>query len=166
MSPGAAPRRTLALIALVLAGELIFSLPFHLPRYFRVSVLAGLDLSNTALGAVFAVYGVTALLAYFPGGALADRLPPRTLMALSLLATAASGLYLATLPGPGGLAWLYGYWGVTTILLFWAAMLRATRAWGGEHAQGLAFGLLDGGRGLVAALGATVAVALDRKSVV
>ena len=31
-------------------------------------------------------------------------------------------------------------------------MLRATREWGGAHAQGRAYGLLDGGRGLLAAL--------------
>ena len=46
---------------------------------------------------------------------------------------------------------LYAYWGVTTILLFWAAMIRATREWGGASQQGRAFGILDGGRGAVAA---------------
>jgi len=150
--------RFLAMFALVVAGEMIFALPFHVPRYFRASLLASLELSNTALGDIFAVYGVTAMLAYFPGGALADRLPARGLLCISLLATASGGLYLATLPGPAGLAVLYGYWGVTTILLFWAAMIRATREWGGANAQGRAFGILDGGRGLAAAAFATLAV--------
>ena len=45
-----------------------------------------------------------------------------------------------------------GFFGVTTILFFWAALIRATRDWGGNNAQGRAFGLLDGGRGLLAAL--------------
>ncbi|MGE0484658.1 MAG: nitrate/nitrite transporter [Gammaproteobacteria bacterium] len=151
--------RFLAMLALVVGGEMIFSLPFHLPRYFRPSVLETLGLSNAQLGDVFAVYGVTAMLAYFPGGALADRCDARRLMALSLAATAAGGLYLATLPGPRGLAALYGYWGLTTILLFWAAMIRATREWGGDSAQGRAFGTLDGGRGLAAAAVASLAVA-------
>ena len=146
------------MFALVMAGELIFALPFHVPRYFRASLLASLELSNTELGDIFAVYGVTAMLAYFPGGVLADRLPARGLLCLSLLATAAGGFYLATLPSAAGLAVLYGYWGVTTILLFWAAMIRATREWGGSHAQGRAFGILDGGRGLAAAAFATVGV--------
>ena len=154
----AARERFLAMLALVVAGELIFSLPFHLPRYFRPSVLEGFGLSNAALGDVFAVYGVTAMLAYFPGGALADRYPARRLLCLSLCATGVGGIYLATLPGPGGLALLYGYWGVTTILLFWAALIRATRDWGGELAQGRAFGVLDGGRGLTAAAAASLAV--------
>ncbi len=148
----------LSLLVLIFAGEMIFCLPFHLPRYFRPSFLETFSLSNAALGDAFAIYGITAMLAYFPGGMVADRLPPRTLMTTSLLATAAGGLYLYTLPSAFGLAIIYGYWGVTTILLFWAAMIRATRQWGGESAQGKAFGILDGGRGLAAAACASLAV--------
>jgi len=58
------------------------------------------------------------------------------------------------------MAMLYAYWGITTILLFWAALIRATREWGGAAAQGRAFGILDGGRGAVAALFATLGVAV------
>jgi MFS family permease len=46
---------------------------------------------------------------------------------------------------------LYAFWGVSTIFLFWAALIKATRQWGNSHTQGLSFGLLDGGRGLFAA---------------
>ena len=49
---------------------------------------------------------------------------------------------------------------MTTIFLFWGALIRATREWGGESTQGLAFGVLEGGRGLVAALIATLALAV------
>lgn len=136
----------------------MFSLPFHVPRYFRATVLEVFGLSNAQLGDLFAAYGVTATLAYFLGGPLADRFPARKLMATSLLATGAGGLYLSTIPGPSGMAVLYGYWGVATILLFWAALIRATREWGGAIEQGRAFGLLDGGRGLVAAGLASLAV--------
>ncbi|WP_299005578.1 MFS transporter [uncultured Shewanella sp.] len=55
---------------------------------------------------------------------------------------------------------LYGYWRLTSIFLFWAAMLKATREWGNESNQGRAFGLLDGGRGLIAAIVASIAVLL------
>jgi len=136
----------------------MFGLPFHVARYFRATVLEVFGLSNAELGDLFAVYGVTATLAYFPGGPLADRFPARKLMAVSLVATGIGGLYLATIPGPVGLTILYGYWGVTTILLFWAALIRATREWGGAFEQGRAFGILDGGRGLVAACLASLAV--------
>ena len=146
------------LLALILAGEVIFSLPFHIPRFFRPNMLDVFHLSNTQLGDIFALYGVVALLAYFPGGAIADRFQARSLLALSLLATALGGLYMYTLPNVTGLYLLFAYWGLTSILLFWAALIKATRDWGGQHTQGLAFGVLDGGRGLVAALFATVAL--------
>jgi len=153
-------QRVLAMSALVFAGEMVFGLPFHVPRYFRPSVLDTFGLTNADLGDAFAVYGVTAMLAYYPGGALADRFGARELICASLLATALGGFYLATLPGPSGLGVLYGYWGLTTIFLFWAAVIRATREWGGDLRQGRAFGFLDGGRGLAAAASASVAVVL------
>jgi len=55
---------------------------------------------------------------------------------------------------------LYAFWGLTTIFLFWAALIRATREWGGEKLQGSAFGILEGGRGLAAAVIASVSVAI------
>jgi len=136
----------------------MFGLPFHIPRYFRATVLEVFGLSNAQLGDLFAVYGVTATLAYFTGGPLADRFSARKLMAASLFATGLGGLYLSTIPGPLGMAVLYGYWGATTILLFWAALIRTTREWGSASEQGRAFGILDGGRGLVAAGLASLAV--------
>jgi len=98
------------------------------------------------------------MLSYFPGGFIADRFSARKLMSFSLFATAMGGVYMVAIPGQVGLSVLMGYWGVTTILFFWSAMIRATREWGGKLAQGRAFGLLDGGRGLLAAGVATIAV--------
>ncbi len=148
----------LIIFCLVFSGEMIFSLPFHVARFFRPTVLDVFDLNNAELGDVFAIYGIIAMLAYFPGGAIADHFSARKLMTTSLVATAIGGLYLAQIPGGFGLAVLFGYWGLTSILLFWAAMIKTTREWGGKHKQGRAFGILDGGRGLVAAGTASVAV--------
>ena len=60
------PSRLLVLGTLIVIGEAIFGLPFHIPRYFRATTLEVFSLSNTQLGDLFAVYGVTATLAYFP----------------------------------------------------------------------------------------------------
>jgi sugar phosphate permease len=146
--------------ALIVAGEIVFGLPFHTARFFRPTLLEVFGFTNTQLGDLFAVYGITAMISYFPGGALADRFPARTLLTASLFATAAGGLFMATVPAAMPMGLLYGFWGVTTIFLFWGALIRATREWGGESTQGLAFGVLEGGRGLVAALIATLALAV------
>ncbi|MDX1679028.1 MFS transporter [Arsukibacterium sp.] len=148
------------MVIIILAGELIFALPFHLARFFRPTFLQAFELSNAQLGDIFAVYGVVAMLCYFPGGIIADKVAPNRLMSLSLLATALGGVYMWTGPGVAGLALLFGYWGCTTILLFWAAMIKATRISAPAARQGLAFGVLDGGRGLVASVFASGAVLL------
>lgn len=150
--------RWLTLVTLIVAGEMIFGLPFQTARFFRPTLLEVFDFSNTQLGDLFAAYGVTAMLSYFPGGILADRFSARRLLTLSLLATAAGGFVMLTLPDARTMLLLYAFWGVTSILLFWGALIRATRDWGGRKQQGMAFGLLDAGRGLVAAIVAAIAV--------
>lgn len=151
-------RRLLALTALVIAGEAVFGLPFHVARFFRPTLLTALGITNTELGVLFAAYGALAMLSYFPGGLLADRYPARRLMTGALVLTAVGGLVLSTLPDLRVFLAVHAGFGVTTILLFWAALIRATRTWGGADGQGRAFGALEAGRGLFAASLASLAL--------
>lgn len=150
----------LSLILLILSGELIFLLPYVLARVFRPTFLEVFDLNNFELGSLFSVYGVVALLSYVYGGVISDKYPPRKLIATSLFFTALGGVVFATYPSFLVLQILYGYWGFTTVFLFWGAMIKATRVWGGTKNQGQAFGFLDGGRGLTAALMGSIGVAI------
>ncbi|NPD47535.1 MULTISPECIES: nitrate/nitrite transporter [unclassified Lentimicrobium] len=140
------------LVLLILAGESVFVVPFIIVRVFRPAVLEVFHLSNLELGFCFSILGVIAFFSYFFGGPLADKYPPRKLIAVALWMTALGGVYYYQIPGYTGLKILYGYWGFTTIFLFWAPMIKAARVWGGATSQGKAFGFLDGGRGLVGAL--------------
>ncbi len=153
-------RRSLTMFSLILAGEAIFCLPFHISRFFRPTFLEVFEFDNTQVGILGSIYGVVAMLAYVWGGGLADRFSVRKLLTFALFSTGLGGFYLAEIPSFSGMAMLYLFWGVTTILPFWAALIRATREWGGSTQQGKAFGLLDGGRGLLAAGLATLAVYL------
>jgi len=142
----------LYLLLLILAGEAVFILPFVLKRVFRATVLDVFEVTNLELGTLNAVYGIVAFVSYLFGGPLADKYSPRKLIGFALWATALGGLIMASYPSLLILRILYGYWGFTTIFLFWAPMIKATRVWGGKTSQGKAFGFLDGGRGLVGAL--------------
>ncbi len=153
-------RSAAVMLALVVAGEAVFGLPFVVARVFRPTLLDVFGLSNLELGSAFSTYGVVAMLAYFVGGPLADRYSARRLMTVALLATAAGGVVFARVPSLASLRLLYAWWGLTTVLLFWAPLIRATREWGGERRQGRAYGLLDGGRGLVSALLGSASVAM------
>ncbi len=152
------------MFSLIFAGEMIFSLPFHIARFFRPTLLDAFSLTNTQLGDIVLPYGIMAMLGYFPGGMLADRFSARKLMSFSLLATAAGGIYMSYIPGISGLYFLFAWWGITTIFLFWAPMIKAVREWGGNNSQGKAFGLLDGGRGLAAAAVSSLAVFILARS--
>jgi len=152
--------RSLRITALILAGEMIYGLPFHTQRFFRPTMLEAFNISNTQLGDMFAAYGLTAMFSYFFGGPFADRYSARSLIVVSLVLTACGGLYMATYPGVWEMTALYGFWGITTSFLFWAALIKATRDWGGAASQGTAFGILDGGRGLAAAVLGAIAVGI------
>jgi sugar phosphate permease len=139
--------------SLILAGESIFLPAFGLNRYFKTPFMAALGVTEQQIGEMFVVYGSVATICYLLGGPLADRFAPRWLMAGSLVATGCGSIYMATLPSLTAMKWLFGFWGASTILAFWPAMIRATHDWGHHDQQGRAFGWLDGGRGaLVAAI--------------
>jgi nitrate/nitrite transporter NarK len=152
--------KTLTLITLIIAAESIFFLPFVLARVFRPTLLDLFGISNTELGMWFSVYGIVAMVSYLVGGPLADRFPARKLMAWALWLTSAGGVVMSLVPSSRIMLFVYAFWGFSTICLFWAAMIRATREWGGTDFQGRAFGWLEGGRGTVAALMATLSFLL------
>ena len=148
----------LSILLLIISGELVFILPYFLSRVFRPTFLDVFNLTNTELGSLFSVYGTVAIFSYIFGGSLADRYLPGKLIAISLLLTSLGGLVIATFPSLLIMQFIYGYWGFTSVFLFWSAMIKATRIWGGNKNQGQAFGFLDGGRGLVAGVMGTLAV--------
>ena len=145
---------------LILSGELIFLLPYVLARVFRPTFLEVFNLTNLKLGSLFSIYGIVAIVSYLNGGIISDKIQPKKLIAISLFFTAFGGIILSTYPCYLVLQILWGYWGFTTVFLFWGAMIKATRVWGGSKNQGQAFGLLDGGRGLVAASMGTLGVVI------
>ena len=129
--PTAPLRRTLVLVALIVAGETVFLLPFVVARIFRPTLLDVFGLTNLQLGTAFSLYGIVAMVAYLAGGPLADRFSARRLMAIALVATSLGGVIYARVPAVGTLNALFAFWGLTTIYLFWAALISATRDWGG-----------------------------------
>ena len=134
----------------MLAAESIYILPYVLARVFRPTFLDVFNLTNLELGGLFSIYGVVAFFSYLYGGVLADRYSPRKLLSISLIFTSLGGLIMMTYPSYLIMQLLFAYWGFTTVFIFWAPMLKATRAIGGVKMQGKTFSFLDGGRGVVA----------------
>ncbi|WP_347174619.1 MFS transporter [Polaribacter uvawellassae] len=139
------------MFALIIAGEAIFLLPFILMRVFKPVIREAFIISDAQIGEAQALYGITAVISYFFGGFIADKWEAKKLLSISLILTAIGGFWMTLIPSIFTLKILYAFWGVSTILFFWASLIKATRQWGNAHNQGLSFGLLDGGRGFFAA---------------
>ena len=148
---------TMALLAL--SGSIIFWLPFFSEVYY-VPMQNAFGFSKTQMGVLSSTFGIMSLIGYFPGGWLADRITPRKLITIALAITAASGFVFATLPSFEVCLVLYGFWGISTAFIFWSAMIKATRNWGGKDEQGRAFGALEGGRNFSDLVTATIFLAI------
>ena len=143
---------------LILAGGAIYPL-IYLRQNFEVSILESFGISITQLGQCYALLGVIFVITYVPSGWLADRVSPRWLLSFSLALTGVLGLLFSTLPSFQVLLMIFAGWGIATGLTFWAALIKGVAVLAKHNEQGRFFGILDGGRGLVEALLATIAVA-------
>lgn len=141
------------------SGGIIFALPF-LQEIYYIPLAEALELNNTQVGSLMSVFGITAMLSYFPGGWLADRVSPRKLITSSLLSTGAAGFYFSTFPSYQISLAIHAFWGVSITFLFWGAMIRVTRNWAPAEEQGRAFGILEAGRGLGEVLPAMATLAV------
>lgn len=140
------------LVVLFVGGGLIYVLPWSLRAQFYEPLRQALGFTNTEFGLLTTAYGVAAMLSYFPGGWLADRFSARKLLTISFVLTGLGGLYYTTYPPLTMAIALHFFWGVTTVLTYWAALIKATRLLGSATEQGKFFGFLEGGRNLVGAL--------------
>lgn len=143
------------MVALCWSASAIFFLPF-ISETFYVPMQNAFEFSNTQMGMLMSVFGATSMLAYFPGGWLADRYSPRRLMFIALIICGAAGFYFALQPSYIVCLMIYGLWGACISLVFWSAMIKATREWAPSDEQGRAFGILESGRGMGDALMGTI----------
>ena len=154
-----AVKRYIQLGVLVLAAGAIYPL-IYLRQNFEISILEAYNITKSDLGEFYATLGVIFVVTYIPSGWLADRISPRKLIAFSLLLTGVLGVWFASVPPVDHLQTIFAGWGIATGLTFWAALIKAVAVLAKHDEQGRFFGILDGGRGLVEALLATIAVAL------
>jgi len=140
-------RHWLVMAILCFSGGIIFMLPF-LREVYYVPMQEAFGYDNLQMGVPMSVFGAASLLTYFPGGWLADRFSPRKLISSALLATGLAGLYFATFPSYTVTIAIHAFWGVSISLVFWGAMIKATREWAPPEEQGRAFGILESGRGV------------------
>ncbi|MCP4120315.1 MAG: MFS transporter, partial [Bacteroidetes bacterium] len=148
-------RHWFVMFILCFSGGIIFMLPF-LREVYYLPMQEAFGYDNMQMGVIMSVFGTTSLITYFPGGWLADRVSSRKLISSSLLATGLAGAYFATFPSYSVSIIIHGFWGICISLVFWNAMIKATREWAPADQQGRAFGILESGRGISELISSTV----------
>lgn len=143
--------RWLQLFVVASSAAIIYQLPYLRYSYYN-SMLEAFRVTNEQLGTMMSMYGLFMILFYFPGGWISDRFSNRNIMCLGLILTGAAGLLFATFPSYPIALMISIFWSATTAMLFWTCMVGVTRSLGTESEQGRLFGLLEGGRGLIATI--------------
>lgn len=139
------------LLLLAAGAGIIFQLPY-IRETFYVPIQNAMNLSNEQMGLLSSGYATMATLSYFVGGIIADKFSARKLLTFSFLATGALGLWFSTFPGFTVSRIIFVLMGVSTIITYWSACIKATRMLGTDEEQGRLFGLQEGLRGVLNAL--------------
>ncbi|MEG2784520.1 MAG: MFS transporter [Lachnospiraceae bacterium] len=147
------------LIILIISGALIYALPYFRSYYYDTFVKY-FHITNTQMGALGSAFGGFSVIAYCLGGFCADRWPARQLMTISLVTTGILGFVLMLYPPYPVVFIIHCAWGITSILTFWSALVKAIRSLAGSDEQGKAFGFFEGGRGIVNMVQSAIILAL------
>lgn len=139
------------LLLLATGAGIIFQLPY-IRETFYVPIQNAMGLTNEQMGLLSSGYATMATFSYFVGGIIADKFSARKLLTFSFIATGALGLWFSTFPGFTVSRVIFVLMGISSIITYWSACIKATRLLGPEEEQGRLFGLQEGLRGIMNAL--------------
>jgi len=139
------------LLLLATGAGIIFQLPY-IRETFYIPIQEGMNLTNKQMGMLNSGYSTMALVSYFIGGLIADKFSAKKLLTFSFLFTGILGLWFASFPSYNVCRLIFVLFGISTIITYWSACIKATRMLGDSSEQGRLFGLQEGLRGLTNAI--------------
>lgn len=150
-----------AILIVSVGGAIIYGVPYFRYDYYD-AYLKVYGLTNTQMGVFGSIFGIFGMISYLFGGYVADRVSIKKILVFSLVGTGIGG-FVHLLPlNFEALVVLYAFWGFSSLFAFWPACVKAVRMLSDSEGQGKAFGIFEGGRGIAAALGASIAVIVYR----
>jgi predicted MFS family arabinose efflux permease len=141
----------------VLAAGSIYPL-IYLKSNYQETILQVFNMSNAQLNSMYTILGWVFVFGYLPSGILSDRFSAKKLLAISLFFTGLGGLWFAQVPAYEYVMVIFAIWGFFSVFTFWSAHMKIVKLLATEKEQGTFFGVLDGGRGVVEALLASLAL--------
>ncbi len=151
--------RYLQFALVILAAGSIYPL-IYLKAQYQETILEVFNLSMPQLNSIYSILGLVFVIGYFPSGILSDKFSAKNLLALSLFGTAVGGFWFAQVPSYNSVIAIFALWGFFSVFTFWSSHMKVVKMLSTSDEDGRFFGILDGGRGLVEAILASLALAI------
>ncbi|MBU3112076.1 MFS transporter [Clostridium lacusfryxellense] len=155
-------KRYFQFMLIVLAAGAIFPI-IYLKTNYQETLLQVFNMTLPQLNSIYSVLGIVWVVGYFPSGLLSDKFSAKWLLSISLIGTAAAGFWFAQIPSYNNVVVIYGIWGIFSVFTFWSAHMKIVKLLAKKEEEGRFFGILDGGRGVVEALLASLALYIFTK---
>ncbi|SHE61243.1 MFS transporter [Alkalibacter saccharofermentans] len=152
-------RRYFQFFLIVLAAGAIYPV-IYLRTNYQVTILEVFNLTQPQLNNFYSMLGIAYVIGYIPSGLIADRFSAKKLIGVSLLGTALCGFWFAQVPGYTSVNIIFFLWGIFSVFTFWSAHMKIVKMLSRSNEEGRFFGILDGGRGIVEAVMASVGLAI------
>ena len=151
--------RYLQFALVVLAAGAIYPV-IYLKAQYQETILEVFNMTLPQMNNLYSILGMVFVIGYFPSGVLSDKFSAKNLLAISLLGTAIGGFWFAQVPEFSNVGIIFAIWGFFSVFTFWSSHMKVVKMLSTADEDGRFFGILDGGRGLVEALLALVALAI------
>lgn len=152
-------RRYLQFALVVLAAGAIYPL-IYLKAQYQETILEVFNMTLPQMNNIYSILGLVFVFGYFPSGVLSDKFSAKNLLAISLLGTAIGGFWFAQVPSIRYVGIIFTIWGFFSVFTFWSSHMKVVKMLSTADEDGRFFGILDGGRGLVEAVLALIALAI------
>ncbi|AUS94978.1 MFS transporter [Clostridium thermosuccinogenes] len=150
-------KRYFQFLLIVLAAGAIYPI-MYLKTNYQETILEVFNITLPQLNTIYSFLGIVWVVGYLPSGLLSDRFSAKKLLSISLFGTAAGGLWFAQIPNYTNVVIIYCIWGVFSVFTFWSAHMKLVKLLASREEEGRFFGILDGGRGVVEAVLASIAL--------
>lgn len=145
-------RRLLILLSLGIAYGFMFVLPYMKSTFYD-QMIAAMEVSNEQLGSLMSVYAIACTVSYLPGGWIADKFKPKTVLLFSTFGNAVlCFVFMFTYKNffIARLIWLLCAF--TGGFAFWPAIMKGIRLLGDEEEQGRMYGIFEAMNGVASLL--------------
>jgi len=150
-------QRYFQFLLIVLAAGAIYPI-MYLKTNYQETILEVFNITLPQLNTIYSFLGIVWVVGYLPSGLLSDKFSAKKLLSISLFGTAAGGLWFAQIPNYTNVIIIFCIWGVFSVFTFWSSHMKLVKLLASEEEEGRFFGILDGGRGVVEAVLASIAL--------